>query len=1225
MKRRIQKLCMIFSTIALLLPVFSVPVGTTVLADEAEMPVVIDGDRDDWNYITPISDGGGVIRKLSAFTYDGKLYGKMELSSSGNFDTWHIYFDTNNDVSDHLYNSGADYVLETDILYVYEGDSGEWEGLQGTTAVVEDKLSADRKTLEFSIPLEDLGNPAQIGMRAATVFNWEDVAQNPEAANEYLPVPAFEEVVSEEMTGLTEEEAEAYFASKQFSGSVNQWDSIMYDAVFSNSNLKNLKAVCDGENLYINASAKALSNNFTAYINTDRAEYLLKANGVIYTAKSGKAVDTGTPVDGFFKTDTGFEAGIPVDTFDGNTNEFRIALEDEGERLPDAEGEMLTVTAPIMEASPVIRPDGDDSDWKGIAPIGKGEGSLGDLYAFRNPEGLYVMTYIKDVEDPESSAAYTTSLFIGTDNNDATGFQHSGYAAHNSGDVLIQDWYSYGEDRNLEIFYTDEPVILEWNMKKQNAEGYEKTIKKTDRDGVYCAEYFIPEETLKEVSPQLSDDLYICIDRNDCQTDEETFERLTPEGFTPARDAQKGSFAKVPKYEIKPDLNLKDSDISDWDAIAVSAKHENTVNLMAVKSDKKLYTMITGNGDLSTDNKYYIETEKEGHSIQGKENVSYYIEDGRLYEVVGDDKLSDESVSIYQYYDSNNCLMQVYMDKIGNPSKVAIASDSNSGEYVLPEEGKLTVTKTIEEEQEEGLFYPVESFDFYNNPYKGWVGWADTLEGDVNSVLAEHNLIYVDFKWSELEPVKGQYAFDAIEKQYQFEKWQKLGCRMVLRFVMDNPNLVNGDPDIQRMDIPQWLYEELEKENAAGEGAGTFYNGDSILELLGGCGFSPNYKSELLQQYHADAIKALAQRYDDPSITAYVEVGSLGHWAEFHTWPTGTGEFPDPELAQKYMQTYVDNFHNVKVGIRKPYALAAENNWGLYNDIFGTTSDGGTPTFLEWAATGNTDMPGSTDEDVAASAMPEWWKLNYSGGEFANGDFRTNALNENICAVLSQIRDSHTTWLGPCSACDFKTGDPEYEKFRYNIETMVRTMGYRYNLKSITQTDLNAGSANELVMTWNNSGVAPIYYNCPLYLILKDSQGSVVYEQAVETDTTKWLPGRTKVNAVMDLPADIKPGEYTLAVKMVTADERSEIIRLAMEGADQDGAYDLYQLQVKEGTQATEDTTEQPEEKKQEASETGTTVQTDQKKSKAIYWVIGLVLAAGAAVAGVVIRKRGKK
>ena len=39
---------------------------------------------------------------------------------------------------------------------------------------------------------------------------------------------------------------------------------------------------------------------------------------------------------------------------------------------------------------------------------------------------------------------------------------------------------------------------------------------------------------------------------------------------------------------------------------------------------------------------------------------------------------------------------------------------------------------------------------------------------------------------------------------------------MVLRFVMDNPNLVNGDPDIQRMDIPQWLYEELEKENAAG-------------------------------------------------------------------------------------------------------------------------------------------------------------------------------------------------------------------------------------------------------------------------------------------------------------------------------------------------------------------------------------------------------------------------
>ena len=1160
MKKRISKICpalAAFLIAGLILP----GVFFSVSAKE-EPAVTVDGIGEDWNHIRPVYDGGGVIRKLSAFTKEDRLYGKMELASAGSFDTWHIYFETNGDTTDHLYHNGADYVLETDILYVYKGEDGEWDGLEGTQAAVEDKLSKDRKTLEFSIPLKDLGDPEKIGIRAATVCEWEDKAKCPEPENEYIPVPAYEEVVSEEMAGLSEAEAEAYLASKQFSGSREQWDAILYDAVFSNSNLKSLKALCDGKDLYISAQAKALSNNFTVNIRTDRAEYQLKSNGTVYTAKDGKRIDTGTSVKDFFKDDSGFEIAIPVSLFEGNTDSIRLSIDDEGERLPDNEGESVEVTAPQKGAAPKISTDGSDKDWADVGAIGKGEGSLGDLYAFRDEKGLHVMTYIKDVKDPESSAAYTTSLFIGTDNDDATGFQHAGYAEHNSGDVLIQDWYSCGEDRNLEIFSTSEPVTLEWNMKKQNAEGYEKVTGKTEKEGVYCAEFFVPEETLQEVAGALSDDLYICIDRNDCQTDEETFERLTPEGFTPKRDAKKGSFAKVPKYGISPKIKAGDADFSDWDGIAVSAKHENKVNLVAVRSQEKLYTMITGNGDLSTDNRYYIRTDKEGYRYDGRENISYYIEDGTLYEVTDKNTHAESGVRVFQRYETDNCLMQVYLDEIGDPAKIAIASDSNSGEYVLPEKDMLSVTKKIEDEREEDLYYPRESYEFFNNPYKGWVGWADTLEGDVEAAAAAHNLVYVDFKWSELEPKKGEFAFEEIEKQYQFEKWKKMGCRMVLRFVMDNPNIENGDPNLERMDIPEWLYKELEKENAGGEGAGTFYTGKTIAQLLGGCGFSPNYKSPLLLSYHEKVIKALAERYDDPSVTAYVEVGSLGHWAEFHTWPTGTGEFPDPELAQKYMQAYVDSFKKVKVGIRKPYALAAENDWGLYNDIFGTTSDGGTPTFLEWAATGNTDMPGSTEEDIAASAMPDWWTKNYSGGEFANGDFRTNALNENICAVLGQIRDSHTSWLGPCSACDFKTGDRDYEKFRYNIETMMQTMGYRYNLYSVTRTDLVAGEKTELVMTWNNSGVAPVYYNCPLILLLKDAQGKTVYEQKAVADTTKWLPGRTKVNVALNVPDNTKPGKYTLAVRMVTGDGREDPVFLAMEGGSEDGIYDLYELQV---------------------------------------------------------------
>ncbi|MCR5719845.1 MAG: DUF4832 domain-containing protein [Lachnospiraceae bacterium] len=1197
--------------------------------EEAAKPVVVDGNNEDWNYITPIYMGGGVINKVSAFTYEGVLYGKMELSSASQFDTWHIYLETDGDTANHLYFNGADYCFETEILYKYEGDSGEWDGLVGTDVACQSATGNDKKTLEFAIPLDGIGNPESIGVNYATVYNWEDVATNPAAPNEYLTVPTYDEVYSEEsMVGLTEQEAETYLASKQFSGAVNQWDSLLYDAVYKNSNVKALKAVSDGEFLYIAAEAKALSNNFTVYIGTDKVTggtdmsqnwsdakdmaYQVKANGTLYEMSGNSKKGMGTVITDFFKCDTGFEIKIPLEAIGGLTDEYLIAIEEEGELLPDAGNETLKVIPPILETAPTIKVDGDPSDWAGLEPIGKGEDSLGDIYALRDNENLYVMTTIKGITDPESSAAYTTSLFVDTDEDQTTGFLHSGYKNHCTGDFLLQDWYSYGPDKNIEFFYTHDSVTLEWNMKKQSVEGYDKVIGKI-ADGEYCAEYIIPIDMMREVTPDISDTLYVCIDRNDVQTDEETFERKTPEGFTPARDTANGSFARVPKYQVTFDLAFDDSDISDWASISNKTKHENLTNLCAVKNDEKLYTLLTSNMDLTTDTEYYITTDEGGFKYGNMSDVTYFIERGKLYKVTADDTLAEDYINVYQYYDASYILMQVYMDWIGNPKTVKVAADVNSGTYLLPEEGYLNVNSVVEVERDENLFYPVENYDLYNNPFKGWVGWGDINEGDIDTIAVDYNLMYVDIKWSELEKEKGVYDFESIEKQYQFDKWRDKGARMVFRFVMDNPNYIPENPDMERMDIPQWLYDELLEENAEDEGAGVFYNGETILNLLGGIGFSPNYKSKLLLDYHRKAIEAIAERYDDPSICAYVEVGSLGHWAEFHTWPTGTGEFPNPELAQQYMQPYVDYFHNVKVGIRKPYALSKENNWGLYNDVFGVGSDGATPTFLEWAATGNTDMPEGTEDDIKASAMPEWWKLNYSGGEFSNGDFRINAQDSTICAVLDQIRDSHTTWLGPCSGCDLKVGQEDNDKYLYNAEVMFKTMGYRYNLVSITKDSVMApGKSYDLALTWNNSGVAPIYYNCPVTVYLVNSDGESVASAICDGDTTEWLPGRSSCSASLEIPADLKEGEYTLAVKMVTGDDNAQAISLAMEGQAEDGGYVLYPVNVS----SNEEEVAEPAESSEEESAVESTESVEEPAKKTNTGVIVAVCVAALALIG---------
>ena len=302
--RHLKKAVAFFAMLALMLSMWQ-PVYHPVYADEAGPAFEMDGNGEDWHHITPIFSAGGIITKLSAFTLNGTLYGKMELSTSANFDTWHIYFDTDGDTTNHLYFTGADYLLETDILYVYKGDSGEWDGLEGMSAVVQRGLSSDKKTLEFSFSLEDIGNPEKIGIHAATVSNWADVADCPATAGEYLNVPTYEEVYSDEIVGLTPQELEAYLAAKEFAGSKNQWGSILYDAVNQNSNLIALKAVTDRENLYIHADTKVLSNNFSVYIETDSASYELKANGSLFRTRDGKRIDTGTPIKNYYKADSG--------------------------------------------------------------------------------------------------------------------------------------------------------------------------------------------------------------------------------------------------------------------------------------------------------------------------------------------------------------------------------------------------------------------------------------------------------------------------------------------------------------------------------------------------------------------------------------------------------------------------------------------------------------------------------------------------------------------------------------------------------------------------------------------------------------------------------------------------------------------------------------------------------------------------------------------------------
>lgn len=612
----------------------------------------------------------------------------------------------------------------------------------------------------------------------------------------------------------------------------------------------------------------------------------------------------------------------------------------------------------------------------------------------------------------------------------------------------------------------------------------------------------------------------------------------------------------------------------EWFTVPYDYEENEGFSLYATKTEDKLFTMIKSEEeDLNTVNVYYIDTNDDtGYEFSNMPSVDYIVRDANLYPVIADNKLGKSLGSVWMDYYRKSTQMQVYLSQIGNPDEVRISWRGASGLYPVPSETYLNVTASFDLGKEAGFYYPKENFDSFSNPYKGWVGWAGAFapNSDEPSVAVKHQngaysfdrkTVYLAVRWSEYEPEEGRFNFEGIRKKYNLDYWKSVGARINLRFVMDNPEALK-DGEETRMDIPNWLYRVLCDEANKGkiENPGTFYNNEKDL---GGAGFSPNYESKLLIKYHDKAIKQLAKDFDKNDLTAFVMVGSLGHWAEMHTWPEGTGEFPNPSVCAEYMKSYTDYFHNVKIGVRKPYPYAAKNNFGLFNDIFGTSQYAGTYTYLDYINKGDTDMPGATAKEVKESAMPDFWKTNYSGGEFAEGNIKLHITNEGIIGCLEQVKDTHVSWLGPCSPADLETNEIYSSVYKANVLALQKKMGYNFFLEKISEvSNITAGVDTPINMTWVNEGVAPFYYSWPLEFSLIDAQGNVSGKTVVNGGIENWMPGRTNVNVNLKFNNAVKAGTYTLAVAILDKDSKTPSIKLAIEGGRSDLRYPLYTVNL---------------------------------------------------------------
>lgn len=349
-----------------------------------------------------------------------------------------------------------------------------------------------------------------------------------------------------------------------------------------------------------------------------------------------------------------------------------------------------------------------------------------------------------------------------------------------------------------------------------------------------------------------------------------------------------------------------------------------------------------------------------------------------------------------------------------------------------------------------------------SNPLMGFAAAADS-----KSTAENEQLVYIDVTWAEWEPQEGTFDIAALEKKNNIARWRAEGKHAVLRFVCDVPG------DEAHRDIPQWLYDET---------------GDGVdYDNAYGKGYAPDYSNATFRAAHARAIAALGAWASQDTFVSYVELGSLGHWGEWHTLEeSGVPAMPEERVCREYYSQYQSAFPQAHLLTRRNYALSVDSGAGVYNDMTGSPDD--TLEWLTWQLAGGSQEV--ADYEIAYSPVEDIWRTAPVGGEFTSSLDMGYMLGDNIVQTLSLLRASHMTFIGP-----------HYPKGEYaesaGAHMVGGLLGYRLWVPELDVRFDALTRCWDITMKWRNDGVAPLYADWAVTLEVRDASGEVVYDAAL--------------------------------------------------------------------------------------------------------------------------------
>lgn len=435
------------------------------------------------------------------------------------------------------------------------------------------------------------------------------------------------------------------------------------------------------------------------------------------------------------------------------------------------------------------------------------------------------------------------------------------------------------------------------------------------------------------------------------------------------------------------------------------------------------------------------------------------------------------------------------------------------------------------------------------NPCMGW-GVYDDADGRAQKAgtywkaqreAAEKyaSFFYIRYRWSEMEPEEGKYAWIYDEEYKQLIQGAKdRGLKLCFRIYYNSQdNISQATPDYVRQ--------------AGAEGY--MENGQQ------GPLWTPYPDDPVFQEKLAKFVEAFAREYDDPDVVDFVDAVNVGFWGECHNIRLSGKRNTDLNTVLDQITTiWSSHFKHVMLvlpfgsqfGFENEKRIAIEpKGYSMRRDGLGSQWFGPEQQETVDAMYGKTLLIGESC----------WWKS-------CSDDFRP--WEEDPVHKLNNWRDVYELTYRHAMEGHFNTLDlrelAETKGWTTRAEDLVKSFcikgGYRIHptLVSFPET-WTQGKDVCIKHNWINTGNGYLpnnvkNWNCkykPAFALLDDSSKVISTFVDIDAEPSTWLHDEEHEYVFHFVPENLKSGKYHLGIALVDrSKENVPALKLAVENPE---------------------------------------------------------------------------